>query len=389
MYPEEADRFCLLGHDGSAGFGTASQVEISKGYAFVAGAGAYDGGTEGFTVHDVRDPGKIRKVAEFRSPAGIHSHKLRIVHGDLLYLLGERLRSEEGSKARAGLFIFDISTPSQPKQVGFFDMPGGGPHRFSVDNERSLAFLPNEAEGWNHRVVWTLNTSDPIRPQVVSIWGLPEQNTAKVGPPPEGEAPDSVFSVHGPPVTRGNRMFFGMLRGGAAIVDCTDFGNMQLVSRVSWSPPFPGITHTVCPIGDMPYMVVTDEGSRRRKYWDSQFMWIIDIREQQNPVPITTWFPERKKYFEREGRFGAHNILETIPAEGPWANTVFITYYNAGLRAVDVSDPLRPVERGFYVPAVPGGQKNIQSTDIGTDENGLLYLTDRWGAGMHVLEYQG
>jgi hypothetical protein len=26
---------------------------------------------------------------------------------------------------------------------------------------------------------------------------------------------------------------------------------------------------------------------------------------------------------------------------------------------------------------------------VGTDEHGRLYLIDRWGAGMHILEYTG
>jgi hypothetical protein len=68
---------------------------------------------------------------------------------------------------------------------------------------------------------------------------------------------------------------------------------------------------------------------------------------------------------------------------------VFITYFNAGLRAVDVSDVLRPRETGFYVPARAEGQREIQSNDIGTDENGRLYLIDRWDGGMHIVEYTG
>jgi hypothetical protein len=68
---------------------------------------------------------------------------------------------------------------------------------------------------------------------------------------------------------------------------------------------------------------------------------------------------------------------------------VFLTYFNAGLRAVDVSDPLVPKEVGYYVPEVPEGQENIQSNDVGADDEGRLYLIDRWGAGMHILEYTG
>jgi hypothetical protein len=54
-----------------------------------------------------------------------------------------------------------------------------------------------------------------------------------------------------------------------------------------------------------------------------------------------------------------------------------------------VSDVLHPKEVGYYVPALPNGQEAIQSNDIGTDEHGRLYLIDRWGAGMHILEYTG
>jgi hypothetical protein len=41
------------------------------------------------------------------------------------------------------------------------------------------------------------------------------------------------------------------------------------------------------------------------------------------------------------------------------------------------------------VPAIPDGLQAIQSNDIGTDDNGLLYLIDRAGSGMHILEYTG
>ncbi len=68
---------------------------------------------------------------------------------------------------------------------------------------------------------------------------------------------------------------------------------------------------------------------------------------------------------------------------------MFLTYFNAGLRAVDVSDPLRPVEVGCYVPETPATQEAIQSNDVGTDAHGRIYLIDRWGAGMHILEYTG
>jgi hypothetical protein len=65
-----------------------------------------------------------------------------------------------------------------------------------------------------------------------------------------------------------------------------------------------------------PYLIVTDEARGKEKYWDAQFMWIIDAREETNPLPVATFMPEREKYYDRPGRFGAHNILEDLPAAG-------------------------------------------------------------------------
>ncbi len=389
-YPEEAKGFRLLGHDPSAAWGGGSLVQVHKGFAYVGAVGGSSfNGPEGFTVHDVRDPTKPRKVAEFKAPPGVHCHKVRIAAEDILYVNSERLSGDKGKNARAGFFIFDVSEPAAPRQIGFVDMPGSGPHRFGVDLARKLAFFPNDAQGWSKRVIWTMDLSDPLKPEVVSIWGLPWQKQNGKG---EGNDPmpaDSTCTLHGPPMIRGNRMFAAFWGGGVAVIDCTDLGNMQLVGHINWSPPFPGSTHTAWPIGDRPYLVVTDEGRARQNYWDSQFMWIVDIRREQNPIPVATFFPDRDKYFHRPGRFGAHNILEDIRTDGPWANLVFLTYFNAGLRAVDVGDPLRPKEVGYYVPALPQGQQAIQSNDIGSDEHGRLYLIDRWGAGMHILEYTG
>lgn len=389
-FPEEAKNFRLLGHDPSAAWGGGSLVEVEKGFAYVGAVGGSSyNGPEGFTVHDVSNPRNPFKVAEFRPPPGVHCHKLRLVGNDLLYVNSEKLAGEKGKDGHAGLYIFDVKNPKEPRQVGFYDMPGSGPHRFGVDRKRQLALLPCDAEGWNKRVIWTLDIRDPLKPEIVSIWGLPWQKAKDIGPGNDPMPADDTCTVHGPPTIRGNRMFAAFWGGGIAVIDCSDLRNMQLVGHTCWSPPFPGGSHTAWPLGDKPYLIVTDEARARQKYWDSQFMWVVDIRDETNPVPVANFIPDREKYFNRPGRFGAHNILENITTEGPWANLVFLTYFNAGLRAVDVSEPLRPKEVGCYVPETPATQEAIQSNDIGADEHGRLYLIDRWGAGMHIVEYTG
>jgi hypothetical protein len=389
---EEAKNFRLLGHDPSAAFGGGSLCEINKGHAYVGSVGGSSfNAPEGFTAHDVTDPTKPKKVWEFKAPPGIHMHKVRVVDGDLLYVNSERLGGDtgKGDHIRTGFYNFDISQPAEPREVGFYDMPFDGPHRFGVDNERKLALLPCKAEGWDNRVIWTLDISDPLKPEIVSIWGLPWQKEGAEADARKHSEVEHVCMLHGPPVIRGNRMFCAWWGGGVSVIDCSDLSDMKLVGHVNWTPPFIGGTHTAWPLGDRPYLIVTDEARARKKFWDSQFMWVVDIRDETNPLPVSTFIPDREKYYDRPGRFGAHNILEYMPADGPWKDIVFLTYFNAGLRAVDVSDPLAPKEIGHYVPALPKGQEAIQSNDIATDDQGRLYLIDRWGAGMHILEYTG
>jgi len=66
---------------------------------------------------------------------------------------------------------------------------------------------------------------------------------------------------------------------------------------------------------------------------------------------------------------------------------IYATYYNAGLRVVDISDPAAPKEVAYYVPEAPPTQKAIQTNQVYVDAQGLIYLSDLEGAGLHVLEW--
>jgi hypothetical protein len=71
-----------------------------------------------------------------------------------------------------------------------------------------------------------------------------------------------------------------------------------------------------------------------------------------------------------------------------------VAYFNAGLRIVDIADPYHPREVGFYIPDPAGlgterGKKFIQTNDVDLDYRGFIYITDRAGNGLHILEYLG
>ena len=82
---------------------------------------------------------------------------------------------------------------------------------------------------------------------------------------------------------------------------------------------------------------------------------------------------------------------------------IFVSYFNAGVRAVDIRDPYRPKEVGYFIPAITeatdkrcvkvNGQDRckvaIQSNNVETDERGYVYVVDRANTGMHILELTG
>jgi hypothetical protein len=82
---------------------------------------------------------------------------------------------------------------------------------------------------------------------------------------------------------------------------------------------------------------------------------------------------------------------------------VFIAYFNAGVRAVDIRDPFNPREAGFYIPATTahtdkrcvtvGGAERckvaIQTNNVEVDDRGLIYLVDRADTGLDIVELTG
>jgi hypothetical protein len=100
------------------------------------------------------------------------------------------------------------------------------------------------------------------------------------------------------------------------------------------------------------------------------------------PGPGTPW----ASYRERPGRFGPHNVHENKPGSFSSEELIFATWYNAGVRLYDVSDPYRPEEVAHFVPPAPPGQEAPQLNDLWVDADGLVYVTDRISGGLYVLE---
>ena len=65
---------------------------------------------------------------------------------------------------------------------------------------------------------------------------------------------------------------------------------------------------------------------------------------------------------------------------------MFVTYFNAGLRVYDTSDPDKPAEVAHWIPECPPRQTAAQINDVYVGEDLTVYATDRINGGVYILE---
>src|SRR5258708_30011475 len=150
--------------------------------------------------------------------------------------------------------------------------------------------------------------------------------------------------------------------------------------------------------------MIVNEQIRNECQEARQMVWFADVTLEKTPTMISTFVvPESMGHFcDRGGRFGAHCSNESM-AGVYYKKVAMVTFFNAGVRAIDVRNPYQPKEIGYYIPAITeatdkrciqvDGKERckvaIQSNNVETDERGLIYVVDRANTGLHILELTG
>jgi hypothetical protein len=351
------------------------------GQVIVDGTTAYVGhtvGPEGTTIIDVGDPKNPRRIAQLQCRhQGVHAHKVRVQNG--LMLTNYEARSYVGDAEtgfRGGLNIWDVSDPVNPRHIHFWECAGCGVHRFTYDGR--YAYISPEMDGYVGAIVVILDLKDPTRPEEVGRWWYPGQWTAG------GEKPawkDDEFRCHHP-MRLGNRLYTSYWHGGFVILDVDDMTRPKFISGLDWSPPFAFPTHTCLPIpfeiqGEK-WMVVADEDAARLwKDTPGAMLWMVNISDEKNPVPVST---VQLDDGPTPPRSGCHQ-----PAEDVKGTEIPVAWFAKGLQMVDISNPYAMKVVAHFTPDPPPGQKQLMSNDVCWDERGLIYLIDR-DRGLHIVE---
>ncbi len=367
------------------GFQMAMQRANGRYYLYVTGRAH-----SGFHILDVTEPANPRYVRFFEAPQGTVTIKIQVAEGILVLSICAGYPDPKPGLDE-GIYIYDVKgDPESPRFLGHWSTgePHGMTHRFFYSGGRHV-HLSSTCKGFAGMIYRIVDIADPAKPVEVGRWWKQEQWLA--GYTAEGreaflksqkaQNPIVWAGIHGPPYVKENLAFCSWGASGMVILDISDITLPQLVGQLKFNPPFAGglcggWCHTVVPLSQRPYAVITSEGERFPLFtkkvlegWPTPpiaLLGMADVSDPVNPVLIAVFpYPEVPEGFPYRnfnecgigvpGPFGPHNLHE--PHDHPDLedrnDRIYCCYFHAGLRIYDVSDPFVPREIAYYIPPNP------------------------------------
>ena len=321
--------------------------------------------------------------------------------------------------------IWDVTDPAKPSRLTVVVDGLRDTHKNWWECDTGIAYLVSGPVGWRvPRMAQIYDLSDPAKPVFIRNFGLPGQEPGARGPTPDGL--HGAFST-GP---KGNRVYFAYGNARDGVIEIVDREKLlngpkepteenlkyPIVSRVDL--PSDMGAHNIVPMMQMQlpefakqksgkmkdFLMLIGETTPNECQESRQMARIFDITTETKAVGVSTWtVPEDSGNFcTAGGRFGTHSTNESL-APVYYNRVMFVAHFNAGVRAVDVRDPYRPREIGFYIPAVTdktdkrcvgqGAEQHckiaIQTNNVDVDDRGYVYAVDRANTGMHIVELAG
>jgi hypothetical protein len=439
----EARDMELVGHDDLQGRSAYQPTIHKQGGSFIAYIGHHGGkarnpltGAEednGTSIVDVTDPARPRYLAHIPGAVGGPEQG-----GAQMARVCDRqgktylLRTFGNNAPNSGHEVWDVSDPTKPRKARTVVSGLTSTHKNFWECDTGIAYLVSGdlakadpqvgPSGWRtSRMTKIYDLSDPAKPVFVRDFGLAGQEPgSSASPVPPG--------AHGP-IVLNNRVYFAYGTSTDGILQIVDRQkllagakeptaanlNAPEISRLYMSPNWGG--HTAFPmlgitIGDWApntkgnvrdFVVLVSEAiaNECREFRQAAFM--VDITTETRPFSVATFqVPESPGGFcRRGGRFGPHSSSESF-APIFYKKLVFLAYFNAGVRAVDIRNPYAPREAAFYIPATTERTAErcvteptrsckvaIQTNNVEADERGYIYLADRANTGLHIVRLTG
>lgn len=398
--PLECQGFELVGyHDlgGHPGFKLAIQQHEGRWLLYLGHLWR-----SGWSVLDVTDPADPRLIRSWDGPAHTWTIQVQVAQGLLIAGLEKPSPGwgvAAGEPFEEGILIWDVATdPTDPRLLGSWRTGMTGTHRNFYTGGRYV-YAAGGKPGHVGNLLRILDITDPSAPREVSSWAVPEQVDS-----PEHPGLAQAY-LHGPAHVEGDRAYLPYGRAGLVVLDIHDVHAPRLVSRLSLGDLGGKIgAHSAVPVPGRDLLVVNSEAIEEGDKDPLNYAYLVDIGDDRHPrvvssLPLPTPRPglPYRSYYDKGGRFGPHNQhhAQGNPAHLVLRDHVLMTYFNAGLRLFDITDPRQPVETGWFVPADPSDRRGTLPTDLVTqfedvlvDARGYIYCTDK-NHGLFVLRHLG
>ncbi|HUQ74517.1 MAG TPA: hypothetical protein VM183_07310 [Burkholderiales bacterium] len=432
-----ASNMALLGHEPLQGRSAYQPVIHEQRGRWIAYIGHHGGKTmnsltgrdedNGTSIVEVTDPRSPRLLAHIPGEPGQGetggAQMVRVCNGSTLPK-GDRskvyLLRTFGNLAHE---VWDVTAPEKPLKVMSVVEKLKGTHKNWWECDTGIAYLVSGVDGWRtRRMTQVYDLSDPARPVFIRNFGLAGQQ-----PGGSGEAPTEL---HGPISTgpKGNRVYFGYGTNKSGVMQIVDrqkllsgpheptAENLRAPEVARFNLSSMNGAHTALPVLGMrlpefaadkgtprDFVFVVNESLANECTEPRQRVFVVDVTDEKTPVGVATFnVPEKPGDFcTRGGRFGSHSSNENQPPMYA-GKMLFFAWFNAGVRAVDISDPFNPREVGYYIPATtdktdkrciktPTGERckvAIQTNNLDVDDRGYVYAVDRANTGLHILEFK-
>jgi hypothetical protein len=438
--PPEAKNMRLVGHNELQARSAYQPVIHRQGDRYIAYVGHHGGKSvnpitgqvesNGTSIIDVTDPKNPKTLAHIPGDEGQGeaggAQMVRLCDGKTLpkgdpnavYLL-----RTFGNQAHE---IWNVANPEKPQKLSVISSNLVNTHKNWWECDTGIAYLVSGPKEWRtRRMTEVFDLSDPSKPVKIRDFGLVGQQ-----PGATGTVPTELHGMISLGVKE-NRVIFAYGTNKGGVVQIVD--RQKLLTGPKEPTPenlrFPVIgqlemplngAHSAIPLGKIKVaefakdlaggtrdiiMIVNESLANECEARETrQMVFFVDATVESRPTVVSNFnVPEASGNFcSRGGRFGAHSSQESI-APVFHQKVAFVTWFNAGVRAVDIRDPYTPKEIGYFIPSITEATAQrcikvdgkdrckvaIQSNNVETDDRGYIYVVDRANTGIHILELTG
>ena len=395
--------FKLVGSTTLGNRGVNSPIAVAGRCVYVGDR--YD--KNGIAVVDVRNPRRPRQVGTVPPVPGATQRELRadLDLGLLVVMSYSLTTGGSGNNVK----LYDIGTDcTKPALLSTYDMGPRSPHEFFLWKDakrpgRALVYLANTLFSPDLEV---LDITDPAAPRAVAAYDLgvdATDNTAAVLESGSGYLHSLAVTDDGTRAYMGTWDYGFYVADTSALADPVAAGAALPVIRPlgTGRVDYDSNVHGAVRVPGRPYAVLVEEAyANAGSGCPFGHLRMADVSDEANPTLLGE-FKLGENDCDRakslNGTFTSHN--QTV-----FPNVVLMGWYAGGLRAVDISDPSKPVESGAFVPKptfepdrrdnrlfFPGAEADRwigAMWSYPVVQNGLVYVVDI-DLGLFILEYTG